>query len=482
MWNIALNDLKRSLLLGLTTASVLLAAGCAGSGSGNNSGSTQVPPAGSQGTKSYTYAGTQSVDSRLTFFYGGAWTSNLDDTNNYFSYENVGHVGGQIETGPNSLVNLPYPVPVTGGVSGSGFRSLTPAAAGSPAGIGGYAVELPGEGLLLRPDTQTMDEFIPNLNDQHPSTPMVAPVVAAASSTCPSLKGNVTYQFIALGSQWAASGDLLEHAVYGSVQISGAGTAFTFSNFSTYGFSADSLSPAALPAGNCGTTESGYVISSTATEQYWLDVLPEKGPYTSSYPLTTSLSPSGLFVMDQGQGAPYQGPNSAAILPGASSLLGLAGVQQPSSPLDTGSIVGGKYLGFEFDAVDVGLNRPASNPVSFGQAAGSGTVMTGGGYANDDVTQTPTTNIAIDLGQQDSANNGLYKNVKVTVPDTFNGCAGQRFGGTDAQGNPTCIFPGVAVAGSVGGKFVLFLSANDLSQAAAGYSKYATLQFFLYQQ
>ncbi len=464
------------LLLAFTT-------GCAGGG--NSGGNTAVPPAGTQNTKSYIYAGTQSADGYdnfpygLRFGYGGAWTSSQDDTSSYFTYQNDGHDGYQgasaILTGPNSEVILPYDDPVTGSYAGSGFFTLTPVVAGAPPGSGGYAVELPGEGQLLRPDTETPIGGESGEDALNPSSPMVGPVISASSAVCPSLKGNVTFQFIALGSQFAQ--DLIEHVVYGSVQISGSGTNFTFSNLNMYGFAEDSLSPDPWPAGACGTTQAGYVISSNATEQIYAEGnFAESGPSTGVYPLTTAISPSGLFVMDQGQGSPY----FANDLPGATSMLGLVGVQQPASALDTGNVVGAKYLGFEYDALDVGLAHNASNPVSFSQ--GSGTTMTGGGYANDDVTQTPATNISIDLGQQDSSNNGLYKNVTVIVPDTYQGCINEPFGGTDANGNPTCTFSGVAVAGNVAGKFVLFVSVNDLSQVISHYSPYATLQFFLYQQ
>jgi len=481
------NGTKRLTLIALSVA-IVVAAGCGGAGAG--SGNTPVPPAGTQGSQSYAYAGTQSLDGSQAanhtgpnFAYGGAWTSVLDTTSNYFSYQNIGHEGYQgassIIIGNGSVV-LPTAVPVNGTASGSGFLSLTPQASGAVPGSGGYGVEIPREGELLRPATIPIGQ--PGQNVVTPSSPMVAPAVAAASSACPSLKGNVTYQFIALGSQ--VQTDLIEHVVYGSVQIGGTGTAFTFSNLNMYGFAGDALSPAALPAGNCGYTQAGYVISSVAPESYTLGGA-NGTPSTSNFTLTTALSPSGLFVMDQDQGAPYLitvSSTGGIAIPGPTGPLGLVGVAQPSSALDTGSLVGAKYLGFEYDALDVSLNRPASNPVSFGQVAGSGTTMIGGGYANDDVTQTPATNISINLGQQDSSNNGLYQNVTVVVPDTFRGCVSEPFGGTDANGNPICTFPGVAIAGSVNGKFVLFVSANDLGQAVAHYSPYATLQFFLYQQ
>ncbi len=474
---------KRFTLAGLSLGLLIAIAGC-GSGSSSGNGNTPVPPAGTSGTKSYTYAGTQSVDGfndfpyGQTFRYGGAWVLTLDDTNNYFSYQNVGHDANNNALG---VPGLPLPVPVTGGTAGSGFFSLTPNVAGSPDGSGGYVVEIPGEGALVRPNTQTV---IASGSVQVPSTPMVAPTVFAASASCPVLSGNETFQFIALGSQ--LQNDIYEHVVYGSVQVSGTGTAYTFSNLNMYGFAGDSLSPDALPVGNCGTTQEGYAISMVAPEQYTYYLNGNAvSKVTDNFTLTTAISPSGLFIMDQGQGDPYIDSSSfgAGIgVSGATDLQELVGVVQPASPLSASSLVGAKYLGFEYDALDVSLNRAASNPVMFGQTAGSGTVMTGGGYANDDVTQTPVSNITIDLGQQDSANNGLYKNVIVTVPDTYDGCNNVPFGGTDANGNPTCTFPGVAVAGTVAGKFVIFVSVNDLSQSIAHYSPYATLQFFLYQQ
>jgi hypothetical protein len=115
--------------------------------------------------------------------------------------------------------------------------------------------------------------------------------------------------------------------------------------------------------------------------------------------------------------------------------------------------------------------------------------MTGGAYPNDDVTQTPPSNITIDLGTQDSSNNGLYKSVTVTVPDTYRTCIQQPYGGTDANGKPTCIFQGEAVAGNPSGKYAVFVTVNDLglqsyADTAVGghFTPYGAMDFFLYQQ
>jgi hypothetical protein len=108
-------------------------------------------------------------------------------------------------------------------------------------------------------------------------------------------------------------------------------------------------------------------------------------------------------------------------------------------------------------------------------------VATGGLFPNDDPRQTPPGNISMDLGQQDSSTNGLYKSVTVTMPDAYNGCTGQSYGGTDANGNPTCILHGVAIAGQVEGKYVLYVSLADRSLETLKLPG-AALEYFLYQQ
>ena len=130
-------------------------------------------------------------------------------------------------------------------------------------------------------------------------------------------------------------------------------------------------------------------------------------------------------------------------------------------------------------------NRHATDDVAKkpkSRVPGSGTAVTGGAYPNDDVTQTPLSNITIDLGQQDASTNGLYTGVTVTVPDTYSACATTSFGGTDANGNPTCIFHGDAIVGQPNGKYVVFVTVNDVSLAISHYTADAALDFFLYQQ
>jgi hypothetical protein len=231
-----------------------------------------------------------------------------------------------------------------------------------------------------------------------------------------------------------------------------------------YAFDGTDLQPTALPNGACGATQGGYAVAIA------------RGTATSGYPVTAQVSSSGYFILNQGQGTPgtYFGT------PTATGAYGLVGVAQPSSQLSTSDLVVAKYAGFEYDPIWDQLGLPGTLPVLF--SGGSGTTLTGGAYPNDDLTQTPATNVTIDIGAQDSSNNGFYKSVTVTVPDTYKGCVKQTYGGTDASENPTCIFTGFAVAGNPNGKFVLFVTVNDLSEQNRGLNPHAALNFFLYQQ
>jgi hypothetical protein len=430
-------------------AIALLASGCSGGSKGGSLAPQQ--PAGSQGSTAYTYVGTQSLDANLSKSlsfsnrYGGTWAFTLDQQGNYFSYQNFGHEG---------FGGIAGNEPEVGTLSGTGLLTLT-ATSGTTTGAAGYAIEIPGDAAVLRPGNDT-----------------IAPVISLFSSGCTTLS-STTYQFISLGTP--ALTDKNTHVAYGSVQLSSTGTIWSFNNLSMYTFAGASLSPTALPTGNCGFTQLGYVVNTPPSAA------------TGNFSLTTAVSPSGYFVMDQGQGEPANQSVLNVVGGGSGSFsptgpFGLVGVERPSKQLDTGSIVAGKYLGFEYDDIDVTLARAGTLPVSVGTVAGSGTVMTGGSYPNDDATQTPFTNITIDLGQQDANDNGLYTGVTVTVPDTYSACATTTFGGTDANGNPTCIFHGAAVAGNPNGKFAIFVTVNDVSQAISHYTPDAALSFFLYQQ
>lgn len=385
-----------------------------------------------------TYAGTQNVivSSGAGLFEGGMWTITLDDTNSFFSYLNTGDYSGVTPPSPN-IGNF---------AAVNGFLDMT--SDGGKSGSGGYAIEIPGDAVVFRPGNGTQ-----------------YPVIGVASNSCQTPAANTTYQFVALDHPPYDSTDTSNDLAYGSIQATAQGTAWSFSNFSEYTLDGTSVSPAAFPSGTCAYTQEGYVVS-----------IPSTDSATNNVPFTVAVGPTGFFMADLGQN-------------GLNKTYGLVGTVKPSSQLSTSDIVAGKYIGFQYQQLQAAFNFSGSSvslgsvtsPIAFGQTAGSGTAMTGGVYPNDDASQTPPSNITIDLGQQDSQNNGLYKSVTVTIPDTTGACISRSDGGKDANGNPTCIFPGVAVVGNPGGKYAVLVTANDLRAAIFSYT-FSPIQFFLYQQ
>jgi hypothetical protein len=428
----------RRLALPLLAAYLLPSMGCSSGTSYSGSNAVSDIPAPAQYN---TYVGTQAYiqsasNGGALVSSGGVWSAALDDTNHYFTYKNV-----SFSTAAISIIQYPILGSFT---SSNGFFNLS--FNGKAAGSGGYAYEIPGRAALLRPGDTT--HF---------------PVVAVPMASCPEIP-STTFQFVALGipaQPGSGASTVPVNAAYGSVQLNASGTAWNFSSMKMFAWDGTSLSPTTPPSGQCGSTQEGFAAT----------VLPVDD--TNKLPLTVGVGPSGYFVMDQGQG------DQTEVLippPTPTGPFGLVGVAQPSSPLDTSKVVAGKYAGFKFSQ-----GKGGTQPVVFGQTPGSGTMMTGGGFANDDITKTPATNISIDLGQQDPQNNGLYKSVTVTVPDTSQGCIFQPYGGKDAQGNDTCILHGVAVVGNPEGKYALFITGQDQSLLATNFKR-AVLEFFLYPQ
>uniref|UniRef100_A0A372IJY6 Lipoprotein n=1 Tax=Paracidobacterium acidisoli TaxID=2303751 RepID=A0A372IJY6_9BACT len=458
-------------LLLVTVVAGLAGAGCGGGGSKSNTADNPGVAGGSSSAQYTTYIGTQSlqwdvsgIPNSTSFQYGGGWAIALDDSSKFFSYQNTEHEGAVIAGSPS---HTPPLAATLGSFTGSSFYSLTANGSTTP-GDAGYALEVPGEAVVLRPGNNT-----------------IAPAVGVETSNCLTLTKPTTYQFISLGTPDPDSTDggggpaLGPYVAYGSVTAQTNGVTWNFTNLQMFAFDGTNLNATALPAGGCGETALGFAVT----------IAPSAATNNLNYSL--QASPSGYFMVDQDQGA----PTLFDFAPAQTGPLGLVGVEQPSSQLSTSAVAGAKYLGFEYDAIDdIVLGLPGTLPVAFGQtgasgASGSGTAITGGAYPNDDVTQTPAANITIDLGTQDSANNGLYKSVTVTVPDTYKACIQQPYGGTDANGNPTCIFKGEAVVGNPGGKYAIFVTVNDLSlqnypdpRTGGHVTPYGAMDFFLYQQ
>lgn len=400
------------------------------------------PDKSSSATQAIQYFGTQNPDqsSQGGFPIGGVWSVTFDAANSYFSYTNIEASdnqsvfsnSGKIDAGKSGILDLTF----SGGATGSG----------------GYAVNIPGEGLLLRAgDSQKVV------------------IGATVSQACPVLSSQKTFNFVALGTSYPR--DLTPHVAYGSVQVNpSAGGAWSFSSLNMYKLGGDSLSPTPLPGGTCASTKEGFVIA-----------VPQSSVAGETLPtqVTVGISPSGLLVVDQGQNNGYASRQS----PGPTGPMGLLGVIQPTTALNVADIVSKKYAGFEAEA----YGPLGTIAAVFGTTPGSGTSITGGGFPNDDVTQTPATDTTFDLGSQSAQTPGLFTSVTLTRPDSFSLCAGTPSGGTDAQGKPTCVFHGAAVAGQVAGKYVILANISDPTLAAIQVQGFATtpltvLNLLLYQQ
>jgi hypothetical protein len=428
MCRIVRTGVRRGGLALVLSSLVASVSGCGG-GSGSPAPTSQYN----------NYAGTQNVLTGQApgIVEGGLWSLSLDDENKFFSYLDLGAYAATIDPTQPTIGNF---------AGESGFVDMT--VDGGTPGSGGYAVEVPGSAAAFRPGNGA-----------------TYPVVAVGSNSCQNPGANTTYQFVVLSHPLTSGGASAVYPAYGSIQATANGTAWSFANFSEYAVDGTSQNPTALPSGTCAYTQEGYVVSIPTNSK------------TKDIPITVGVGPTGFFMADLGQ----NGVNAGAF--------GLVGTVQPSSQVSTSDIVSGSYIGFQYVPLQGDLNVVSSpvslgsvtSPVAFGQTAGSGTTITGGVYPDDDVTQTAPSNITIELGQQDSKNNGLFTAVTVTIPDPAGACVARPYGSKDANGNPTCVFPGVAVVGNPGGKYAVFVTADDKRSQTFGYGTDAALEYFLYQ-
>jgi hypothetical protein len=325
---------------------------------------------------------------------------------------------------------------------------------------GGFAVELAGQaGGLVQLFGQ-------------PVTPLVA------AMQCPNFTAAQHYQFITIPAaltdpsvvpQPALTWDSKTNTAYGSVDIISSGSMVTFNNITqsllpSVGGSGVPAQPGpASIVGACAPTFFGNTISMPG-QSIITNPIPGSG---ASPQATIGIGPTGLLVEDNG-GEMALGAGTGAI-----------GLPKPSNPLDTttaGTLLGGQYLGFVYGAgvfanAAVGTGW-SSHLVSFGSStmpSSCASIITstatiyGGDFTNDDPSTSSNgfgnSNLAIDLGAQDPANNGLFP--KATV------CLGGNYAANTAK--KTYTFQAVAIAGQLNGKYAIFLIGMDSTQPWAIY-------------
>jgi hypothetical protein len=383
----------------------------------------------------------------------GVWSLSLDDSKDTFSYQ------------PFTFPNSPN-TPVTGNFQArNGFLSL-----GSANGASlGYVLEVPGRMALLRPGDST-----------------ASLVVSVPQTTCYSIPYRLRFEFVGMQAGAASptpptNDTSTPYFAYGSfvVNTDTNGSSWQFQNLqgsAPYGPSVFTGACAAT-SGQAATVLSGEGLINQ------FNYGEQNSLFNSlvNYSTTFEMGPSGIFILDQSNPTAIA---SQGQVQGAAS----AGVAQPSAPLSTSAVAAGTYLGFLTEGAVSG-NNPLpvlTSPASFGQTASSGSTMIGGAFPNDDVTQTPNSDMQINLGTQDSTINGFYGSAKITTLDPNQNCATYLGGGAsvpvtpgiDAQGYITCTYPATAVVGTPDGKYAIFLNTYNFTANSLG----APMQIYLYQQ
>lgn len=302
----------------------------------------------------------------------------------------------------------------------------------------------------------------------------VAPLVTATQ--CPNLKTAQTYQFITIPAGMINSNingllapfwDPAKNTAYGSVDITSDGTNVTFDKIHQYtlpsaGGTGTPAQPSSSPkTGLCGPTALGNTIS---VPGQLITKEPGIGNNTPSPQATIGIGPTGLLVEDNGVNTSNQYENVLGDGTGA------VGLPKPSNALDTNALRGAQYLGFVYGAgVFTHNNQPtngwSSHLVSFGFSSlpsscpnvAASTPLYGGDFTNDDPSTSSggfgNCDLVIDLGKQDSSNNGLFPAATVWL--------GAGYAANPAGKAP---FQAVAIAGQLDNKYVIFLLGADSTQ------------------
>ena len=350
----------------------------------------------------------------------------------------------------------------------------------TPPATGSFAVQLPDQaGGLVQ---------LLGWNGTQLVTQPAAPLVTATQ--CPNFSSPQSYQFITIPAALIPAGtaptryawDPTTETAFGSVDISSSGNIVNFQNIRQFrlpsggGTGAPVQAPSSSLTGICAQTYFGYTIAVPGQE---VITNPVAGGTVSPQAII-GIGASGLLVEDNGSS------NTDGTLTGSSPPLpydnilgagtGAVGLPRPSAALDSGAVVGAQYIGFIYAAGVYNAGQStgwSSHLASFGfsqapqdcasVAPGASTLIYGGDFSNDDPSTSSSgfgnCDFAIDLGSQDSANNGRYPHATVWV-------------GADYAANSTGVsysFPAIAITAQLNGKYAIFLIGVDSSQPWAIY-------------
>jgi hypothetical protein len=309
------------------------------------------------------------------------------------------------------------------------------------------------------------------------------------SQACPDMSKAQTYQFVTIptyigqpgGAGAIAAWNPQIDTAFGTVDVetSGANVNFThISQFTTSGAALTSYqdlpnTPAAITSttGACSPTFFGNTVGVPNP----LTIVNPGEEETVTPGAIVGMGSTGLLVESNGNvlgnaSNSTTGTENAPFQPFLGSGTGAMGLPQPSAPVSTSGLTGAQYLGivygggtstsnwtslvasFGFSSMPAncpagtfttplfGGDFPANNP-------GSAAVQANGGFGNCDMV--------IDLGTQDSSNNGLFPSATVTLYPGFQG----------STTNLPHSFPATAIAGQLNGKYAIFLIGADTTGA-----------------
>ena len=388
-----------------------------------------------------------------------------------------GHIIGVNNTQvPTNIINGTFTTADTGFLAVTETLAVDPKSgtptAQNPALTGAWAVEVPGGGALAN--------FLA-LNNSGPMS--AAPTAMAQNTACPS--SPIASPFLYVTVPYA--GMLNDMADYGMVQIAAQGSAVTFA--AQPFLIGSNPQTTSTVTGGCSQTVLGALTA------YPLNTYGNSSPLQ---PELISIGTAGLLVSFF---FPQAGGSSAF-----GGGTGVIGVAELSSPVNVNSVSSATYNGFVFSpgnpvkqsngyditvlASAFGNHTAASSACSVLQsslAANNGqggrvpvlpspNAIYGGefltvsstGSVNDPSGASGSENcdVAIDLGPQDSTNNGLFPNATVFIGANFLPYSASQPG---TCGGSACAvsFPAAAVVGQVQGQYVIFVAASRVSSPAA---------------
>lgn len=430
---------------------------------------------------------TQPVTAQVDTYFGGPFSvsgSAFGRTSSVFD-----HASNQVEVSAFvSTQTAQVPTPILDGAfvhANTGFLSITENFATTGSGVliaenppiaGAWAVEIPGAGVLAN--------FLSLSSAGSGTSANAAPTAMAENTSCPNFSTQTPFLYVTV-PRTSLSGDTAD---YGKVDINVQGSAVTFNSkpFLVGG----TAQPVTTVTGGCSYSNLGAL---------------------TAYPINSFGASSNLDLISIGASSflissfSNTGSGGVGAFGGGSGVVGIA---QASRPVDVSAIVGAKYNGFFFgpqnsarqSSYDVTVlassfgNHTAGSlacsalqsslMANNGQGAktvavlpsantiygGEFLTITSAGTVNDPSGTSGSENcdVAIDLGTQDSATNGLFPNATVFIGSSYPPFNASHPWTCPQTGSVCAVsFPAAAIVGQLQGQNVVFVVGSAASNPAA---------------